>query len=129
MSKTYEKIEKIVIEITTGKKPGSSTDDEIQLNIGSHKWILDKPKHNDFEKGKTDVFELDVPPGMDSSWFRFLCFEKKVRFGRDDPWLLDKIILKVNDQIVFERANINIWIKADNKRWCAPTFSYGKAGE
>jgi hypothetical protein len=49
MSKVYEKISKIVIEITTGHERRSSTHDLIQLNIGSHKWDLDKPQYDDFE--------------------------------------------------------------------------------
>lgn len=128
MSKVYEKIKKITIEITTGDKPGSSTDDEIQLNIGSHKWILDKPNYDDFERGKTDIYELDVPAGMDASWFRFLCFQKK-HAGKENPWLLDKITLKINDQLIYEKENLGVWLKADKPRWCAPDFSYGKAGE
>jgi len=128
MSKEYEKINKIVVEITTGSERQSSTDDEVQLTIGSHKWLLDLPQYDDFEKGKKDIFELDVPPGMDASWFRFFCLIKKAR-GKDDNWHLVKLTVKINDNVVYEKAGFNVWLKADNPRWCAPGFNYGKAGE
>ena len=128
MSKEYEKINKIVIEITTGSERQSSTDDEVQLTIGSHKWLLDLPQYDDFEKGRTDVFELDVPNGMDASWFRFFCLVKKTR-AKDDNWQIVKLIVKINDNIVYEKAGLNAWLKTDNPRWCAPGFNYGKAGE
>jgi hypothetical protein len=128
MTEKYEKIHKIALEITTGKKRTSGTDDEITLFIGGYKWILDNPKHDDFEKGRRGIYELDVPDGMDSSWFRFLCFQKKSR-GRDDPWQIEKITLKVNDQLVYEKEGLKVWLKADAPRWCAPGFTYGRAGE
>ena len=57
----YEKIAKIVIEITTCDVRKSDTDNLVELYVGGHTWDLDIAKHDEFEKGKTDVFELDVP--------------------------------------------------------------------
>ena len=128
MSKEYEKITKIVIEITTGHDRRSSTDDLIVLNIGPHKWELQKPQYDDFEKGKTDSYELDVPEGMDSSWFRFFCLDKKAH-GKDDDWNLVKLVVKINDKIVYEKSDLDAWLNQLKPSWCAPEFNYGKAGE
>lgn len=129
MTKRYAKIKTIILEITTGKKSRSGTNDLISLQIGGHQWILDKPRYDDFERGKTDIYELDVPPGMDASWFRFLCFQKKIQSGKDDDWQIEKIVLTINGKVVYEKANLDIWMKADRPRWCAHEFTYGKAGE
>lgn len=129
LSKEYEKINKIVVELTTGKKRQSSTYDHIELSIGSHKWLLDKPHHHDFEKGKTDIYELDVPEGMDASWFRYFCLIKKTISGGGDDWQLVKLVVKINDNIVYERYDLDVWLKDDKLDWCAPGFDYGRAGE
>ena len=76
----------------------------------------------------TDIYELDVPQGLDSSWFRFFCLDKKNR-GRDDDWNLVKLVVKINDKIVYEKSDLDVWINAAHPSWCAPGFNYGQAGE
>lgn len=123
----YEKIEKLVIEVTTCKERRSDTDNAVELYVGGSKWQLDIAKHDEFEKGKTDVFELDVPDGLNSSDFRYLCLRKKT-FSKDDDWCIEKIKLIVNDKVVYEQDSLNAWLKEDKTSWCAPGFSYGQAG-
>ena len=62
-----EKIKTIQLEITTGSKRRNATDDPVELQIGEHGWILDLPDHDDFEKGRTDTYDLEVPEDMNSS--------------------------------------------------------------
>jgi len=126
---TYEKISKIVLEVTTCTEKRSSTNDPIILFIGDHKWVLDDPAKDDFEKGNIDTFNLKVPFGMDASWFRYLCFRKTTQIVKDDDWCLKKVKLIINDKIVYEKDNINAWLKQDKSSWCASDFKYGKAGE
>ncbi len=126
---TYEKIEKLVIEITTCEERRSDTDNPVELYVGGHKWQLDMPKYDEFEKGRTDVFELDVPDNFDSSNFQYLCFRKKTYTGKDDDWCIEKIKLIVNDVNVYEKDSLNAWLKGEKTSWCAPDFTYGKAGE
>jgi len=125
----YEQINQIILEITTGGKRKNATDDAVTLDIGGHSWELDLPKHDDFERGQTDRYELEVPKGMDASWFRFLCFKKKGDLSRDDDWLIEKVKLTINGKVVYEKDNLNALLKVDQNRWCAPDFSFGKAGE
>ena len=123
----YEKIEKIVIEITTCKDRRSDTDNPVELYVGGHTWELDIQKHDEFEKGKTDVFELNVPANFDSSNFRYLCLKKKIR-SKDDDWCIEKIKLIVNDKVVYEKSSLHAWLKHDKTSWCAPDFTYGASG-
>ncbi|NPD90562.1 MAG: hypothetical protein HGN29_17765 [Asgard group archaeon] len=128
MSKNNDKIEKITLEIETCSKWHSSTDDPIELYIGDHEWILDKPQTNEFERGQKDTFNLEVPSGIDPSWFNYLCLRKHVGAIRGDDWCLKAIKLEINDKIVYEKDNINVWLKGNKKHWCAPGFTYGQAG-
>lgn len=128
--KEFEKIDKIVIEITTcSEKRRSSTDDPIILYVGGHEWDLDKPHYDDFERGKTDSYDLDVPAGMNESDFRYLCFKKRIQTAKDDDWCLEKIKLMINDKVVYEKDNLNTWLKGEKSSFCAPDFKYGQAGE
>jgi len=125
----YEKIEKIVVELTTcDDKRRSSTDDAIEMYVGGHEWDIDKPHYDDFERGKTDSYDLDVPAGMNSSAFRYLCFKKKAH-GKDDDWCLKKVKLTINDKVVYEKDNLNAWLNASKTSFCCPDFKYGQAGE
>ncbi len=126
----YEKIDKIVLELTTcSEKRKSSTDDPIVLYIGGHEWNLDKPHYDDFERGNTDSYNLDVPSDLTGSDFRYLCFKKKTRTAKDDDWCLDKIKLTINDKVVYEKDGLNAWLKGEKSSFCAPDFKYGQAGE
>ena len=68
-----EIVSKMKLTLTTGKKWGSSTDDPVKVFIGEHSWELTHPYCDDFEKGKTDVFNLDIPEGLTSDWFQYFC--------------------------------------------------------
>jgi hypothetical protein len=129
LSEQYEKITKIVVELTTCKKFRGSTDDPIELYIGEHAWELDVPFYDDFEKGKTDTFDLKVPEGMDASWFQYFCLRKKASALKEDDWCFEKIKLTINDKVVYEFGPEEIWLKGAQQTWCAPKFTYGKAGE
>ena len=124
----YEKIESIQLEITTGSKRRNATDDPVELDIGEHEWVLDLPDHDDFEKGRTDVYDLKIPDDMNSSWFRYFCFKKKGDMYKDDDWVFVKLKVTINGKIVYEKDNLNAVLKADRARWCAPEFNFGKAG-
>ncbi|MFW9923951.1 MAG: hypothetical protein ACFFDW_11760 [Candidatus Thorarchaeota archaeon] len=123
-----DKIEKIELEIETCSKWFSSTDDEIDLYIGNHTWVLNKPLTNEFEKGQLDKFVLKVPEGIDPSWFHYLCLRKNLGAIQGDDLCLKALRLKINGIIIYEKYNINFWFKDTNKHWCAPGFTFGQAG-
>ncbi|MHA1188265.1 MAG: PLAT/LH2 domain-containing protein [Candidatus Heimdallarchaeota archaeon] len=120
-----EIITKMKLTLITGKKWGSSTDDPVKLYIGEHEWDLDNPFCDDFEKGKTDVFELDIPEGLTSDWFQYFCLRKE-RAIHGDKWLLSNIKVEINDRLIYDSGEKEIWFQDGDVSWCAADFVYGK---
>lgn len=122
---TCEIISKMKVTVTTAKDRKSGTDDPIKLYIGEHSWDLEHPYCDDFEKGRTDVFDLDIPENFTSDWFQYFCLKK----GRDvghDKWHLKRIILEINDRVIYDSGDIDVWIESGKSTWCAKDFIYGK---
>jgi hypothetical protein len=122
---TCEIVNSMKITLTTGKNWGSSSDDPVKLYIGEHFWVLDHPFCNDFEKGKTDIFDLEIPEGLTSDWFQYFCLRK------DNPvtgskWLLNGIKVEINERVIYENNDIEIWFSGNKTSWCVPDFYYGK---
>jgi hypothetical protein len=113
------------IIITTANERKSGTDDPIKLYIGEHSWELDHPFCDDFEKGRTDEFELDIPEGFTSDWFQYLCL-KKERDIKSDKWKLQRIVVEINDRVIYDSDDIDFWFKEGQSTWCARDFNYGK---
>ncbi|MEA2070868.1 MAG: hypothetical protein U9O98_06205 [Asgard group archaeon] len=111
--------------LTTGKKWRSSSDDPVKLYIGEHNWILDHPFCDDFEKGKTDTFELEIPEGLTSDWFQYFCLKKEKSLG-GDKWLLKRVKFEVNGREIYDSGEIDIWFTDGKSSWCAKNFYYGK---
>ena len=124
-----EKIEKMVVEITTCSDRRSDTNNLVELYVGGHEWPLDLPYYDDFERGKTDTFDLDIPDGFNSSEIRYFCLKKSTHSGKDDDWCIQKVKVTINGKVVYEKDNIHAWLKDNEQTWCAPGFNYGQAGE
>ena len=120
-----EIVNKIKLTLKTGKKWGSATDDPVKLYIGDHIWELDNPFCDDFEKGKTDVFDLDIPEGLTSDWFQYFCLKKEQPLT-GDKWLLTGLKVEINDRVIYDSGEIEIWFKGDRTSWCVSDFYYGK---
>ena len=120
-----EIIHKMKLIFTTGKKWGSSTDDPVKLYIGEHEWNLDNPFCDDFEKGKIDTFELEIPDGLTSDWFQYFCLRKDRAIG-GDKWLLSNVKLEINDRLIYNSGELEIWFEDGKTSWCAADFVYGK---
>lgn len=54
-------VSRITVDITTQDQLFAGTDDPIQLQIGGQSFKLDNPDQDDFERGNTDRFEIDIP--------------------------------------------------------------------
>lgn len=120
-----EVINEMSITITTANERGSGTDDPIKLFIGEHTWELNHPFCDDFEKGKTDTFNLDIPQGLTSDWFQYFCIKKEHDI-HSDKWQLRHVILKINDRVIYDSGDLEFWFKAGVSTWCAKDFFYGK---
>lgn len=123
--KIPEKIQKIEFRIKTCDKWRSASDNTVKLYVGDHVWELDHPFCDDFEKGKSDTFELEVPTGMDSTWFHYLCLKKEGDII-GDRWCLHAVQLKINDKVVYQNDEIEAWFEGGKTSWCAPDFNYGQ---
>ncbi|MFW9922264.1 MAG: PLAT/LH2 domain-containing protein [Candidatus Thorarchaeota archaeon] len=120
-----EIINSMKLIITTGKKWGSATDDPVKLYIGEHNWKLENPFCDLFEKGKTDTFELDIPKGLTSDWFQYFCLKKDGHI-HGDKWLLNRVVLEINDRQIYDSGDISVWFEGGKVSWCARDFYYGK---
>ena len=118
-----EIINQMKVTITTSNKRGSGTDDPIRLYIGEYSWELDHPFCDDFEKGKTDDF--DLPEGLTSDWFQYLCLKKEHAI-QADKWILRKFILEINNRIVYDSGELEYAFEGGITTWCAKDFFYGK---
>src|ERR1043166_5663460 len=55
---------RLTIKITTRKERGAGTDNAVYLDIGPLSWRLNNPRHNDFEAGHTDQFDISPPDDL-----------------------------------------------------------------
>jgi hypothetical protein len=54
---------KLTVKITTEKSRGAGTDNAVYFDIGPLSWRLNTSRHNDFEAGSVEVFQLRTPDG------------------------------------------------------------------
>ncbi|MBN1331237.1 MAG: hypothetical protein JXA54_17345 [Candidatus Heimdallarchaeota archaeon] len=120
-----EIINQMKVTITTSNKRGSGTDDPIKLYVGDYAWDLDHPFCDDFEKGRTDEFELDIPKGMTSDWFQYFCLKKEHTI-RSDNWILSRVVVEINNRIIYDTGEIEFNFSGGKNTWCARDFFYGK---
>ncbi len=112
------------IILTTANTRGSGTKDPIKLYVGGYSWQLDNPFCEDFAVGKITEFNLSIPSDFTSDWFQFLCLKKHQ--DTSGKWVLRRLILKINDRVVYDSGNINYVFEAGKTTWCAKDFFYGK---
>jgi hypothetical protein len=124
----YEDIESIKVIIKTARKWRCDTDDPVEIYVGGHTWELDNPQQDDFERGQIDTFDLEVPVGMDASWFRYFCIRKRSHISKDDNWCIEDVKVIINGDVVYEKEDVNVWLEKEKNSWCAPGFDYGQAG-
>lgn len=98
-------IHKLEVRIDTRDNRGGGTDNAVYFDIGPLAWRLDKARHNDFERGRSDTYELKKPEGVvlrtgDILWLRL---QKKgvigvtgTGDGLDGAWHPESITLIVN---------------------------------
>ena len=97
------KVKTLAVKVTTRDLRGAGTDNAVYFDVGPWSWRLNQPWRNDFERGHTDTFELEVPSGFaldDVVWLRL---HKKGLFGVtgtsdgfSGAWHPERIALVVN---------------------------------
>lgn len=115
------KIATLSVRITTRNTRGAGTDLAVYFDVGPWAWRLNNSRHNDFERGHTDTFELPVPDGFRVSDILWLRLHKKgligvtgTRDGFTGAWHPTRIILLVNG---VEYANGEITSPLNSEYW------------
>jgi hypothetical protein len=105
-------VQTLAVQITTRDVRGAGTDNAVYFDVGPWAWRLNKSWRNDFERGHTDTFNLEVPAGFDLNDIVWLRLHKKGLFGvtgtRDGfagAWHPEQIALLVNG-VEYARAEI-----------------------
>lgn len=125
MSTDPVKIESIVLTLRTKQKRFAAKKEiPFEFYIGKDKWRLRDPRAEELEKGHKGVFDLPIPEGMTSDWFRYLCLKKPQQKSKDD-WYILELKLEINGNVEYHKEKTEIKIKADSMSWCAPDFVYG----
>jgi hypothetical protein len=134
-------ISKLRIKIKTGKSvyswwnlDGAGTDDEIYFAIGSRSNNLKSQKvssdRNDFEANQDWWYTLD-PMNLniedieifEISKSSLAGIERMSLLGSEDAWLLDRLVIEINNIEVFNQQNINQWLTNDGSgqsSWSKP---------
>lgn len=97
------KVTSLALKVTTANLRGAGTDNAVYFDVGPWSWRLNQRWRNDFERGHTDIFTLDVPKGFTLGDIVWLRLHKKGLFGitgtRDGftgAWHPEQIVLLVN---------------------------------
>ena len=69
-------VDALRVRISTGRRRYSQTDDAVYLDVGTREWLLDNIARDDFERGRTDDFDLTVHDGMQRSDIRKIGLRK-----------------------------------------------------
>ena len=109
-----DRICQLKVQIKTRDERGSGTDNAVYFDIGPMGWKLNTPKHNDFESGNTDEFDISPPKDLtltkkDILWLRL---QKKglIGFngtsdGFDGAWHPERLVL-IADGVPWQAAEI-----------------------
>jgi hypothetical protein len=103
-------------EITTGDVSNAGTDDDVRLTLGGRSWNLDNPGKDDFERGDTNVFDLDPGTGLYVASISSIRIHKAPD-GSYGGWRLGGVRLRVNGQTLYNNQQINQWLEDDDRDW------------
>ncbi len=82
----------LIVKIKTMSNSDSATDDDVYFGIGTREWMLDNANRNDFERGKTDTFNLQGLGGLQEEDIRRIRLRKTGTNG----WRPESIKIYVN---------------------------------
>jgi len=117
-------INDLAVRIETSDIFRAGTDNDVYFDIGPLGWLLDLFGHNNFERGASDIYPLDLHGlALSTDEIVWLHLQKKGVGGvtgtsdlPDGGWHPQRIILMVNNA-EFARVEIDRWIDEDNSSW------------
>jgi len=111
----------MTVRIETGNRSGAGTDDDVYLNIGSHRFSLDKRLYDDFERGDDDTYAVPIGnatrDGLSIGDIGRVSIEK----SKDgSAWYLHAVTLTVNGRTFLRNRSIDRWLEKSKRVWTAP---------
>jgi hypothetical protein len=112
----------MTVRIETGNRRSAGTDDNVYLNIGRHRFSLDKRLYDDFERGDDDTYSVPIGSatrdGLTIGDIGRVAIEKS-RDGIAGGWFLHGVTLTVNGQTFMRNRRIDRWLENSKRRWRA----------
>ncbi len=123
---TYQRestpVESMTVRIETGRRNFAGTDDNVYLNIGSHRFSLGKRLYDDFERGDDDTYSVPIGratrDGFTVGDISRVAIEKS-RDGVAGGWFLHGVTVKVNGRILVRNRSIDRWLEDARRVWTA----------
>jgi hypothetical protein len=116
-------IESMTVRVETGNRSSAGTDDDVYLNIGSHRFSLDKRLYDDFERGDDDTYAVAIGnatrDGLSIGDIRRVSIEKS-KDGHAGGWFLHGVTLTVNGRTFLRNRSIDRWLEKSSRVWTAP---------
>ncbi len=113
-------VESMTVRIETGNRRFAGTDDNVYLNIGSHRFSLDKRLYDDFERGDDDTYSVAIGPatrdGLTIGDISRVAIEKS-KDGPAGGWFLHGVTLKVNGRNLVSKRGIDRWLEDSHRVW------------
>ncbi len=104
------------VKVSTADIKWAGTDDKITLKLGSRSWTLDNQGRNDFERGRTDTFNLDPGVGFYETAINQIRISK-ASDGSAGGWRIKGLSISVNGNPFYDNQSINRWLKDDQRVW------------
>jgi hypothetical protein len=114
-------VRSFVVRLTTGSADGAGTDGDIFLRVGNRRIEFPYAPGNNFENSATCDYSFPALAGMNLADIRGVKIEKTS--GGD--WQLGGVEIAVNDQVIYRRDAINVWLTDDNQVWEATDYRPG----
>ena len=119
-------VESMTVRIETGNRRSAGTDDNISLNIGSHRFSLDKRLYDDFRaRRRRHVQRADRscdPRRPHHRDIRRVSIEKS-KDGIAGGWFLHGVSLRVNGRTLVRDRNIDRWLEDSKRVWRPSSFT------
>ena len=116
-------VESMTVRVETGDRRWAGTDDNVYLDIGRHRFSLDKRAYDDFERGDDDTYAVALGDatrnGLTIGDISRVSIEKS-KDGVAGGWFLHGVTLRVNGRTFVRDRSIDRWLEKSKRVWVAP---------
>ena len=116
-------VESMTVRIETCDRRWAGTDDNVYLDIGRHRFSLDKRLYDDFERDDDDTYAVALGDatrnGLTIGDISRVSIEKS-KDGVAGGWCLHGVTLRVNGRTFVRDRRIDRWLEKSKRVWVAP---------